>query len=368
MSNQLRREVWNFYIVQPGDTLSLIFKKLYGLSALEVVAYRSLIAVNNSHIRNLDQIRSGQILDVRLSCSEVPLNHASDLKELETTYSSLSVAEKSLLSERPELVSTVQEWLAPLSVNIPDAGFNTIQNLVRSYAGTVERYGSELARSYAANSRGTMRTELLNKVFNKQPVQDAFAKIPAFVKTRLFDRRSKFTTPFNFKEAALRKDVRGVLRISPRSISTFNPFSTALRDYARVIRLAKYAGVVTTWVIPTAIGIKDSYDAYGTDEFGVTVARSTGNVLGGAAGTVAGYAACNLILGGPTFGTSLFWCGIGVGAGLGIVGGSVGGDLGGGLYGIYESAMHGQVTTMYHPEWYMQTMPMQIPPTIRTYR
>jgi hypothetical protein len=60
-----------------------------------------------------------------------------------------------------------------------------------------------------------------------------------------------------------------------------------------------------------------------------TAAREAGSlVLGGATAAVAAYGVCNLILGLPTVGTSMLWCGLLVGGVAGAAGVSLGGKLG----------------------------------------
>jgi len=74
---------------------------------------------------------------------------------------------------------------------------------------------------------------------------------------------------------------------------------------------------------------------------GGEVGRLVGSVGGGALAGVAGYAACNLVFGVPSGGTSLIWCGIVVGGGgalaLGAAGSEFGPTFGSRIYDLSES-------------------------------
>lgn len=359
MSNSIRREVWNFYIVKPGDSVSRIFRRAYGLSDAEFRRYLVPIAANNPHIKNLDRIRPGQFIDLSLQSNEVMLNHSADLQRAERMYHSLSEYERALIHAQPGLLATILGFIGSTSVNVVDAGFMSLENAVRNYAAAVERYGAELAKSYSSGAYGTLQTALRNRVLDHAPVRDTFSKIPEVIRRQVFANTKRLVTPFNFREATLIKDARRMLRLSPKSLSVYNPFSGALAEYSRVARMAKYGGTVTTWIIPTAIGISDSIQAYGTDQFGVTVSKSAGNVAGGALGTLAGYAVCNVFFAAPSAGTSLFWCGVVAGSAAGMGMGALGSTVGEFIYN--SSSSTDRVSTFSKDQCFVQGKPCELP-------
>jgi hypothetical protein len=321
-----------FYIIQPGDSVSRVFMRMHGLSAAEFRTLMPSIKINNPHIKNLDVIRPGQVLNIGAYTMAPPINYASDLIQLEREVARIRPDEKPLIEQQPHVLLTISQILWSTGVNVTDASANTIGNLVKNYARTVEKYGAELATAYKTGAKGTLKTELMNQVLNKRPVLDALNKLPKLMQEKIASNAKLFKLPATLKGGVIEKEVRNIIRLAPKSLSTYNPFSESLKQYTKVIRSASKVGGITTWAIPTAEGIYDSYQAYGTDKFGNTVAKSSGKVLGGAAGTALGYAACNLVFGVPSAGTSLFWCGIVAGAAGGMLLSAGGGEVAGRLY------------------------------------
>lgn len=307
-------EPGTFYIIQPGDTVSRVFMRLHGLSVSEFRTLMPSIKINNPHIKNLDIVRPGQVLNVGAYTMAPPINYASDLLQLEREITRIRPDEKVLIEEQPHVLLTVAQILWSGGVNVADASANTLQNLVKEYARTVEKYGAELTQAYKTGARGTLKTELMNQVINKRPVLDALNKLPKLMQEKISSNAKLFKLPATMKGGAIEREVRNLIRLAPKSLSTYNPFSESLKQYTKVIRSASRVGGMTTWAIPTAEGIYDSYKAYGTDQFGKTVAKSSGKVLGGAAGTALAYGACAAVFAVPSGGTSLFWCGVVAGA------------------------------------------------------
>lgn len=320
-----------FYVIQPGDTVSGVFMNLYGFTRNEIARYLPGIAQNNPHIPDLNRVRPGQFLYVGLQSTEPTSfgsHHVSDMNALEREYRSLSEPQKAFLRENPHVVTTILTTLRDGTISGADATAYTIGQLVQNYRDEVAKYGRELAKNYAQNARGTLQWEIRNMILNRRPVQDALSKIPQFLQRRFVEEAGKVTTPFNFKQGNVMGEVRKVVRLSPKSLSGYNPFSNVISRYGNVVRHAGNAGKLFSVAIPTSIAVYDSYQAYGTPEFSRVSARGAGNVAGGLAGSAVGYFACNLVFGAPSAGTSLFWCAIVAGGAAGMVMGQGGSMLG----------------------------------------
>lgn len=316
----MSRKYYDFYVIEPGDSVSGVFMGLYGFSAQEVARYLPAIAENNPHIKDLNRVRPGQWIDVRLSSNEPQFasHKATDMNELEREYKALSPQQKTFLKENPHVVSTLLGVAGDVANNTADAAAYTIGKLVQQYYDETAKYGAELARNYAKNGRGTLPWEIRNMILNRQPVQEALNKIPRFVQKLLLEEARKVAAPMRFNQARIMSEVRKIVRISPAALKSYNPFSTVLGKYAGVVKYAGHAGTVFSVAIPVTLAGIDSYKAYGTSEFGRTNAKGIGSVGGGLLGSAVGYGVCNLVFGLPSGGTSLFWCSVVVGAGAGI--------------------------------------------------
>lgn len=130
------------------------------------------------------------------------------------------------------------------------------------------------------------------------------------------------------------RDVRSIIRLAPKNLSGYNPFSKAMESMIKVMRFAKLGGLGTNWVIPTTLAAFESYQAYGTSDFGKTNAVGVGKVSGGLLGAWAGYGTCNLVLGAETAGTSVFWCAVIVGGVYGYGLSETGGQISGKIYDL----------------------------------
>ena len=166
----------------------------------------------------------------------------------------------------------------------------------------------------------------------RQPVQDALGRIPKFMQSLLLEEARKVPAPVRFRQGQVLGEVRRLLRLAPRSVSGYQPFSQVLGKYASVVKNAGHAGTALSVVIPTSIAAYNSYEAYGTPRFGRVTAEGVGNVLGGLGGAAFGYAACNVVFALPSGGTSLFWCGIVVGGAAGLGLSNLGQKMSGAIY------------------------------------
>lgn len=324
----------SFYVLEPGDTVSGVFMKIHGLSADQVVRYLPAIAANNPHLADLDRVYPGDVLDVELMSHDPALSASkqSDLQELGRIFASLTPEQQAIACEQPHVLTVALGLAGEPAVNFADAAAYTLGKLVQEYADATRAYGSALASNYAANARGTLATELTNMVTLRKPAQDALGRIPKFVQSLLLEEARRVPSPARFRQGQVLGDVRRLLRLSPRSAAGYQPFSQVLGKYSNVVKNAGRAGTVFSIAIPTAIAAYKSYEAYGTPQFGHVTAEGVGNVLGGLGGSAVGYAACNLVFGVPSGGTSLFWCGIVVGGAAGILLSKVGEKGVGALY------------------------------------
>lgn len=254
------------------------------------------------------------------------------MNEMERIYGGVSPEQRTMLTEIPHVLAVLAGYLGDATLNSVDSGFNTLEKLVENYRNSVARYGRELVQAYAGNERSTLAWELRNKLLNKKPVMQALEPVPTYIGTQFTRVAKNYLQPLNINYETISRDVRRFLRVAPQSLSGYNPFSRGLASMAKVAKLAHLGGVATTWLIPTGLALYDSAQAWGTDAFGRVTAGGAGKVLGGVAGAPAAYGTCNLILGYPTAGTSLFWCALIVGAPAGMLLSGTGGIVGEGIY------------------------------------
>ncbi|MBL4826128.1 MAG: hypothetical protein JKY66_00175, partial [Spongiibacteraceae bacterium] len=141
-------------------------------------------------------------------------------------------------------------------------------------------------------------------------------------------------------------DIRSNLGISSKSTihhwKKLNGPATHIPDFANnhaaVAKMAKnlkrvgYLGIALTGV-NAGLNIRKACltgdDATCSKAKYTETGKATGSVIGGAGGgAVASWAACSLVFGLPTGGTSMFWCALVAGAGGGYVGAKIGGATG----------------------------------------
>jgi hypothetical protein len=326
----------SFYVVEPGDTVSGIFMKVHGLSAGDVARLLPAIATNNPHLADLNRIQPGQVLDVELTSHDPSMaaHKRGDMEELTRVFASLGPTEQQVVCEQPHVMTVALGLLSDTAVNLADSAAYTLGQLVQEYADATRTYGSALARNYAGNARGTLATELHNLVRLREPVERALGRIPRFVQSLLLEEARRVPSPMRFRQGSIQGEVRKLLRIAPKSVSTYQPFSQVLRRFATVTKHASHAGAAFSVVIPTAVATYNSYEAYGTPKFGRVTAQGVGSVTGGLFGSAAGYVACNLVFGAPSAGTSVFWCGILAGGAAGML---LSNGLGAGAGAIYDA-------------------------------
>ncbi len=322
-----------FYALQPGDTVSGVIAQIHGMSPREVARYLPAIAANNPHIANLDRVRPGQMIDVSLQSHDPSMaqHRRTDMEEMERIYGSLSPTERTYVTENAHVGTTLLGLMPDAVVNVSDAAAYTLGQLVGDYAQATKIYGAALTQNFAAGARGTLQSELQNMVTLRQPVKQALDRIPKFVQELMLEEARRIPQPMRFSSTGISKQV---LRLAPKNLGQYNPFSTVLGKYANVVKGAKLAGVGLSIAIPVGIAGYKSAQAYGTPEFGRVTAGGIGNVAGGLMGSAIGYGACTFIFAAPTAGTSVFWCGI-------LVGGVVGMGLSSGLQsageGVYDA-------------------------------
>lgn len=311
----------SFYVLEAGDTVSGVLMKVHGLSASDVARYLPAVAANNPHLPNLDHVRPGDVLDVELSSHDPALSahKRGDMEALGREFAALTPDQQRVVCEQPHVVTVALGLMGEPAVNFADAAAYTLGQLVQQYADASRAYGSALVGNYAAGARGTLATELTNAWTLRQPVSDALDRIPKFLQSVLLEEARKVPAPMRFRQGQVLGEVRRLLRLAPRSVGSYQPFSQVLAKYGNVVKNAGRAGAVFSVLIPTAIAAVKSYDAYGTPAFGHVTAEGVGNVAGGLGGAAVGYLACNAVFGVPSGGTSLFWCGIVAGGAAGLL-------------------------------------------------
>lgn len=236
-SNSTTRE---FYFIKPGDSVSRVLMSLYGYSVQEVARILPAVAENNPHIKDLNHVRPGNVLDTRVytPAEGIWVQKKTDLLELEQTYGQFDENEKELVERYPHALDTILKATGSTAVAGSSAFMLTMTELTRNLNKAVGQYGNELKHAFGTGQRGTLQTELRNMVLNRQPVANAYRKFPTAIREFMIARGKDMMSPLRFTGAKVQGQIRRVVRLAPKAITSYHPFNSLMKEYKHVIKNA----------------------------------------------------------------------------------------------------------------------------------
>jgi len=281
-----------FYVVKKEDTVSKVLAKTFQISSAEDLERRlKEIAPLNPHIRDLDQIRPGQLLRLGVNhgtCRATPPN-AAEMAELERVYRSLPAPVQNLIEENSDYLD---------------------------YLGYLIKYADYFIDKGSALNEHRVRTLPPGRL------------LVTLEQIRQLHVQTMVTTFAAIRSDRILLQQRLGIRVVEKNIIRITVDDSGVRGYVRQLeKLGKIASALK-WggrIVKAAdlyLDAKEIYNAPTREARENTIVKT---VLKNSAGPVVGaattYLVCNLAFGIETVGTSLFWCGAIAGGTGALIGG-----------------------------------------------